>query len=182
MNKQQQQQQYCEYTSLATGTCPFVVGFSAGSLFSSFSRIPAFSFFFFFSLAKMDDSRSGNGGISSRTVAFNEDMTRNHNHNIRWFEFKISSFLGTGEEGSFQGKKNWTYQNIWRGNCAKLQVLQCPLLDLCIWIFKVWVTSQNLKWSNRRENISLQLKVSSASSIWALSSSKIYHIKMSDLC
>ena len=106
MNKQQQQQQqYCEYTSLATGTCPFVVGFSAGSLFSSFSRIPAFSYFFFFSLAKMDDSRSGNGGISSRTVAFNEDMTRNHNQNIRWFEFKISSFLGTGEEGSSKGKK-----------------------------------------------------------------------------
>ena len=53
----------------------------------------------------MDDSRSGNGGISSRTVAFNEDMTRNHNQNIRWFEFKISSFLGTGEEGSSKGKK-----------------------------------------------------------------------------
>ena len=82
-----------EYTSLATGTCPLAVGFSAGSFFSSLSRMPAFSFFFFFSLAKMEDSRSGNGGISSRTVAFSEDMTRNHNQNTRWFKFKIWRFF-----------------------------------------------------------------------------------------
>jgi len=55
------------------GTWPFDVGFSGPSCLSSFS-FTAFGFFFF-SFARIEDSRSGNGGISSKTVALKYKIT-----------------------------------------------------------------------------------------------------------
>ena len=102
-----------------TGIWPFIVGFSVG-VFSSLRRPArtAESGFFFFSLARMDDSRSGKGGISSSTVAwkqqrettFNETTIRNWNQLLTIY--KISPSVKSLKKSLYQTILNQQRTNL----------------------------------------------------------------------
>lgn len=79
--------------------------------------------FFFFSLAKIDDSLSGNGGISSKTVA------------CRQILLKMNQAGKRRQMVEAEG----TNQNVCAGDTAEPQVLNSPLLKLHVSISKLAV-------------------------------------------
>lgn len=99
---------------LGEGSTPPLISLLLVSLRLSSRALAAPGPFLRFSLAKMDDSRSGNGGISSSTVACGPD--------------KRSVALLAQEGGWSQGLGIGSDQNVGAGDRAEGEVLHCPLL------------------------------------------------------
>lgn len=81
-----------------------------------------------FSLARIDDSRSGNGGISSSTVACGQEKSQG---------------ALTTPEGAPKAWGMGSDQNISAGYRAEGEVLHCPLLELHIGIAQLGPGTQN---------------------------------------
>lgn len=87
--------------------------------------------FFFFSLARIDDSLSGNGGISSKTVAWE----KGDQNLCKWNSFTRLSLIKAG---------GWSYQDIRAGNRRELQILHSSLLQFNIWVADLAIAAQHL--------------------------------------
>lgn len=88
--------------------------------------------FFFLSLARMDDSRSGNGGISSRTVAWEGRSPGERGSKPR------------GARAAAGGRGGAAHQDVGAGYGAQPQVLHGPLLQLHVRVLQLAVAAQHV--------------------------------------
>lgn len=102
-------------TVLGVGSTPPLMSLLLVSLRLSSRALAAPGPFLRFNLAKMDDSRSGNGGISSSTVACGQDR-------------RLWGHFWPKRVGAPKAWIMGSDQNIGAGYRAEGEVLHCPLL------------------------------------------------------
>lgn len=115
-------------TVLGVGSTPPLMSLLLVSLRLSSRALAAPGPFLRFSLARIDDSRSGNGGISSSTVACGQEKSQG---------------ALTTPEGAPKACGMGSDQNISAGYRAEGEVLHCPLLELHIGIAQLGPGTQN---------------------------------------
>lgn len=121
-------------TVLGVGSTPPLMSLLLGSLRPSSRALPAPGPFLRFSLARMDDSRSGKGGISSSTVAWRS----------RGGEGQFGSGGGESGKGVYQGGEGQgSDQDVGAGHRAEGEVLHGSLLQLHVSIAQLGAGPQH---------------------------------------